>query len=852
MMTKSSCELLLPVGNMKMCLAAIHNGADAIYVGMPEFNARGRSVDHTVSDLKEMIELCHLYGVKVNLAFNVVIFEEEIPEVINLLKQVLPLCPDAIIVQDLGLCLIIKAINPDQIIHASTQMTITNHEAISLLRDLKIKRFVLGREVSINEMKAIREKWSARESSPLELEVFVHGALCVAYSGQCFTSESICGRSANRCQCAQSCRFEYEMIVDGKVKNLIDEKYLVSPHDLCGIAQIPLLCDLEINSFKVEGRLKTPEYVASTARSYRKAIDEYFNKKELSENELKKLKFEMGLTYSRGFFTGWLNGVDHQNLVDGTYSAHRGNFIGSVLKNTGKSIIIKTDYKLKPGDGILFANTSKAQKLEFGSKIFEVKPNGKNWELFFGKNADLKEVRDEYEVYFNSDQTLFNELTKSFEDKNLKKKIPLSIHIETLIGRPLKLTVIDDDEHAVQVFSNLNIEEAIDRPTQLDELKKEITALGNTVFKCRSFNRSGDENIFIHQKELKNIRRLFTEKMMDLRINRSIPPLNFEGHELKNKSSQSFENKNFLNILIREFKNLAPFLEIVEDIRDVLGLVILDYEFGKDYKESVDLLRSHNVKVAIATTRILKPNEYHNFKVIERANPDAILIRNLGALYYFNDISNKRFELRGDFSLNVTNSKTHEYLISKNLKTICASYDLNDQKLKALLQNSQNGTIEVTIHQYMPSFHMEHCVFAAFLSKGSSFRDCGKPCEKHHVELKDQFGNGHFIRADQECRNTMFNALPQSAAKKVLEWSRLGLSEFRFESLNEKSDELKIKILAYADLIRHLKKRDDSDQIDHQYFNEIYEKIGVVERYGLSEGSLSIGKEYKDRKKVKA
>jgi putative protease len=296
-MTKNQkSELLLPVGNMNMCLAAIHNGADAIYVGMPNFNARGRTTDFQVPELREMIEICHLYGVKVNLAFNVVIFEEEFAEIVELLAQVLPLAPDALIVQDIGLAVLVRAMNPNQIIHGSTQMTVTNHEAMTLLDDLKIKRFVLGREVSIPEMKAIKEK------TDRELEVFVHGALCVAYSGQCFTSESIGGRSANRGQCAQSCRFEYDLIVDGKGHDLGDKKYLVSPKDLCGISQIPELLDLGINSFKVEGRLKTPEYVASAAKNYSDAINKKLNKKTFTQKNIEDAKREMGLTYSRGFF----------------------------------------------------------------------------------------------------------------------------------------------------------------------------------------------------------------------------------------------------------------------------------------------------------------------------------------------------------------------------------------------------------------------------------------------------------------------------------------------------------------------------------------------------------------------
>src|SRR5690606_8549453 len=228
-------ELLLPVGNMDMCLAAVHYGADAVYIGVPFFNARGRTTDFSLEDLKEMIDLCHLYGVRVNLAFNVVIFQEEFPKAIELLKAILPMGPDAFIVQDLGLAKLIREMAPHQRIHASTQMTVTNADAIKLVDDLKIDRFVLGRENSIKEINLVKD------ATDKELEVFVHGALCVAYTGQCFTSETLGGRSANRGQCAQSCRLEYELYVDDEKKDLGNKKYLVSPKDLMGIEEIPAL-----------------------------------------------------------------------------------------------------------------------------------------------------------------------------------------------------------------------------------------------------------------------------------------------------------------------------------------------------------------------------------------------------------------------------------------------------------------------------------------------------------------------------------------------------------------------------------------------------------------------------------
>ncbi len=806
-----------------MCLAAIHNGADAIYVGMPHFNARGRTTDFSVTELKEMIDTCHLYGVRVNLAFNVVIFQEEIESVVKLLKEVLPLGPDALIVQDVGLAKLVREMAPNQVIHGSTQMTVTNYEAMSLLSDLKIKRFVLGREVSLSEMRAIKEK------TECELEVFVHGALCVAYSGQCFTSESIGGRSANRGQCAQSCRLEYEMIIDGQKKDMGDLKYLVSPKDLCGIAEIPELLKIGIESFKVEGRLKTPEYVAAAAKNYREAIDTNLSKKQVEE-----AKTEMGLTYSRGFFSGWLHGVDHQQLVDGTFGAHRGVEIGSVLKVEAKTVIVEINRpNLKNGDGILLAGATRGKKTEVGGNLYNIKKlNNQTYELSFGKDFDLKKVQVGFIVYFNHDAVVEKKLTQSYTDKNSKKRIPVEIQVEASIGSKMKVTVTDG-QHFVVVESEEELEAAKESPSTKSSLAEELGALGATCFVLSELELTASKPFYIHQKSLKKIRREFTDLLMAKRV--QVENLEM-GNPLLPVISPVEKKQPKLNVMLREISQVKDFLEFYEKLGETLGVVYLDYEFGKGYAESVAMLKEKGIKVGIATTRILKPNEYYNFKIIERANPDIILCRNLGAVYYFQD---KNFELRGDFSLNVTNSITADYFFNKKLSTLCASYDLSSTQLMDLVVHSKAGQIEVTTHQYMPSFHMEHCVFAAFMSEGSSFKDCGKPCEEHRLELKDQFGNHHQIKADQECRNTMFNATPQSAAKLVPSLINIGVSELRFEALYERGVELSKKILGYKDLIENQNDSLTKDIISH---------IGVLEKYGLSDGSQR-EREYKDRKK---
>lgn len=814
-------ELLLPVGNMKMCLAAIHNGADAIYVGVPHFNARGRTTDFSLEELKEMIDLCHLYGVKVNLAFNVVIFEDELEEARDLIEKIIPLNPDAFIVQDLGLAKLIREICPTQRIHGSTQMTVTNYEAMKLLDDLRIDRFVLGRENSLPEIKLIKE------NTDKELEVFVHGALCVAYSGQCFTSESIGGRSANRGQCAQSCRLDYEMYVDDVKKDMGNKKYLVSPQDLCGIEEVPSLQEIGIHSYKIEGRLKTPEYVATTARNYREVLD------GLSVNYKERSK-DLALTYSRGFFSGWLHGVNHQKLVEGTYSSHRGIEIGILreVKPT-KTLLIESSLEIRAGQGLLFATSP-----EVGDKVFEAKKIKENfYEVKLLHQDSIQKLKKDIRVFMNSDERFEREVQKSFQDREKLKRIPLSIMLKAEAGAPLMLKVIDDENRELILTSESILKPALKIPTTKENFKDELGALGTSPFILKEFETEILGDIFFSQKEMKELRRQMVEKMSALRLQR--PKHEIKHVEVKREKKETSNDSCKLNIILRTKEQVEAFVKALKENRiskEGLGSVALDFEFGKDFAPSVKLLKEEGVRVGIATTRILKPKEYYNFKIIILAKPDFVLARNLGAIHYFK--KETTIPVKVDFSLNITNSWTADYILSKGVETITASYDLNQNQLMDLASSMDASKLEVTLHQYMPEFHMEHCVFAAFLSNGTSFRDCGKPCEKHEVKLKDPYGNWHHLKPDQECRNTFFRATPQSASFLVKDLKYLGVREYRFEALNEKEDVLIHKIQTYQKFL-----------LGKLTSIEVVKEIGVLESYGLSSGQLTKTRQYKDRKK---
>ncbi|MCP4914752.1 MAG: U32 family peptidase [Oligoflexia bacterium] len=815
-------ELLLPVGTKEMCLAAIHNGADAVYMGVPSFNARGRTTDFTIEELKELIELCHLYDVKVLLAFNVLIFEEELDYCLEVLNEIIPLNPDAFIVQDLGLVKLIKEICPEQVVHASTQMTITNAHAIEFLDDLDIKRFVLGREVSLKEIEKVKER------TDKEIEVFVHGALCVAYSGQCLTSESLGGRSANRGQCAQSCRFEYDLIVDGEKYNTNNRNYLVSPQDLCGLNEIEKLTQLQVDCLKVEGRLKGPDYVAACASSYRQELDKMTDQKSRAQNFQKIEK-----SFSRGYFSGWLHGVDHQKLVEGSYGNHRGPLAGIVENITGQTIWLKSNLELNPGMGLIITNPKiSTSNFELGANIYETKQKKDQIGITVAKHIDLSKVQKGMRVFINKDPNNTKDLEKSFTDKTLLKRMPVNIEVYAKLDEPLRIVYQDFQGHTAELLGE-EVQASQKRPTLKEDIEKELSKLSTTCFYLDKIEFETDENIFISNKELKTLRQQAIKDLYQLRIQRPSKDIRTYNFTELEDIDNNIESK--ANVLIRNTNQLQSFLNHVQDI-ETIKYIILDYEFGKDYAADIERVRAKGLSVAIATTRILKPNEYHHLKVLIRLNPDAILVRNLGAINFLRE-NNYQGDLFGDFSLNVSNSLSYEYLSKKGLSSLCLSYDLNAKQISNLIAHCNPSKLEITIHQYMPEFHMEHCVFAAFLSNGSSFKDCGKPCEEHKVELKDPYGNFHTLAADQECRNTLFKNSPQAAISSLKGWIDNGVSHFRIEGLNESGEELARKYDLYASFI--------NDLIDE---DELKDKLNVLEKFGVTEGQLLFNDNYQDRK----
>ncbi len=359
-------ELLAPAGDRECIRAAVENGADAVYFGLNVgLNARARAQNLPLSELPEVMSDLHRRGVKGYVTLNTLVFTDELDHAESLVRSIAAAGVDAVLVQDLGLARVIRDVTPELAIHASTQMTMTSAECIREIEDLGIERVVLARELSVAEIRAISN------DTTLELEAFVHGALCVAYSGQCLTSESLGGRSANRGQCAQACRLPYDLVCDGEDVDLGAMKYLLSPQDLAAYALAADLIDAGVSCFKIEGRLKTPEYVANITRHYRAAIDAAVSRQPspVSDDDVR----EMELSFSRGFSPGWLGGCDHKMLVPGLSSSKRGVLLGEVVSVGRRGVTVRLSAPVKPGDGVVFEGDRAAGE-EQGGRVLQARP----------------------------------------------------------------------------------------------------------------------------------------------------------------------------------------------------------------------------------------------------------------------------------------------------------------------------------------------------------------------------------------------------------------------------------------------------------------------------------------------
>jgi putative protease len=820
-------ELLSPAGDRSCMVAAIENGADAVYFGLRRHNARIRATNFEGDDLADVMTLLHRRGVRGYVTLNTLVFSHELPDVEASVRELALAGVDAVIIQDLGLARLIRAMAPDMEIHASTQMSITSEEGVRLAAELGCSRVILARELSLAEIGKIRNQ------TDMPLEVFVHGALCVAYSGQCLTSEALGGRSANRGQCAQACRMPYQIICDGEAVDLGEAQYLLSPQDLAAFDLIPRLIELGVASLKIEGRLKSAEYVANITRHYRQAIDGAWTGRP-AEFTLTDIQ-EMELSFSRGFSHGFLDGTDHKILVRGDYAKKRGFLLGRVEAITRTGVRLASAAPVKPGDGVVFDGDDAGSEAvaEQGGRIYEVMTlSSDRIELRFGRDAiDLGRLRVGQRLWKTDDPELTTRLRQSYQGPP-SRLVDLDFEVQAKLGLPLRIAARTATGYHASVQTPFPLEPARSQGADAALFRDQLGRLGGTIYRLRSLRAVVDGSPMVPKSVLNQLRRdlvarldqaAATPPIWSLAAGSVLPallgPITAE-RDCQRSERLPRQSSPELSVLCRLTSQVEAAVALG------IGTVYADYQDIKAYASAVAAARRGGASIYLATPRIEKPGEANLFRYLVKLGADGILVRNAGGLYF---CAEQGVPFVADFSLNAANPLTVELFKNRGATRVTASYDLNIGQLADLLDAVPPNWLEVVIHQQIPMFHMEHCVYCAFLSPGTDSTNCGRPCDHHDVRLRDRVGTEHPLKADVGCRNTLYNAVPQTAAEFLPRLLGHGALHLRIEFLDDSAASVERTLGLYRELL-----------VGACDAKRLWRELKVSSQYGVTRGALAV------------
>ena len=720
-------ELLVPVGNMDSLKAAVMNGVDAIYLGGKRFGARAFAGNFNDEEMISAIHFAHLYGVKIYVTVNTVVFESELEDVYNYCLFLHKTGVDALIVQDLGLMSLLKRRLPNLEIHASTQVHNVSESGLRILEDLNVKRVVFARELSLATIDSYK--------TSMEKEIFIHGALCVSYSGECLFSSVLLGRSGNRGECAQVCRLPYKLLENDEFVKT-DSKYLLSTKELKTVSKFKEIMDSSVKSLKIEGRMKSPEYVACVTRLYRNLIDYYYGKDCL---RVSKYEEDLKVIFNRQYTYGYLFNATNDEIINIHTSNHVGVHLGKVFKVTNKYIYIKLDSQLNQGDGIRINETNDGMIVNFlydeSLKLTSVCKNSAVID-----NKIKASVGDS--VNKTSDITIINKYREL-----PVRKVDIDVmftHNENCATLEITdgINVVKKEADIVFPSKNISIKK--------EDIIKQLSKLGNTPFKIANISVGEFESKFINIKDLNAIRRNAVEELIFIRENSKKEVIQRKDNEEMHKNS--LEEKLTLSVLVRDEEQLLKCLTYFDRI------YVIDRNLYNLYKD--------NPKIY-----------YRGSRIYEKTNIKNTLATELGEIYDGAKIS--------DYFLNITNHETLDYL-SKYVDINTLSIELEDDNIERIMKHN-NYNVEMLLYSTFELMITKYCPVNKVANKDTV---CTK-CMKNEYKLVDRNGSKYPIKTDVKNHLThILDSKVTNNLEKLKYYYNLGIRNFRIELNSEDSKEI--------------------------------------------------------------
>lgn len=765
-------ELLAPVGSFDALKAAVQNGANAVYLGGKDFSARASANNFDREELIEAVKYAHIRDVRVFVTTNTLIKQDEIEDFVEYAKFLYDIDVDALIMQDIGVAMLIHDLLPDFELHASTQMVAHSLEDVQYLESIGFKRVVLARELTVDEIKYICD------NTNVDIEIFVHGALCVCYSGGCLMSSMIGNRSGNRGRCAQPCRQKYTMIDISTGEEIHSNgEYLLSTKDLNTIEDVDKIIETGVLSLKIEGRMKKPEYVATVINSYRNAIDEYQSTKKV--NISTETMEDLYTIFNRKFTKGLILGEVGEDVMNSNVPNNQGLYVGKVVdyNKKAKRLKIKLEGTLKKGDGINLGGGTIGRIIK-GKEIAQIGYKGETIELDF-----IGEARKNQPVFKTSDTNLIDKAQKTYtQDKEFAKSL-IDAEITIKLGEYPELKLIDKNNNSVTVKGDKLVEKALKVALGEEKIETQIKKLGNTPYELDDLKINLDEGVSMPISLINQMRREAIELLDEARI--PVKDRAYKDSKIKYSPKKYAKDTNSNSKIRVKINNIEALKSIIN-----LDIDMIYYEDVATLEQAMAMATANNKKLIYSAPRIVRNKEYKRLEKSNEYCKENVQISALGQVKYYKENSeNVYFDV--DYYLNPFNSETINHYKKEGATTVCISQELNIHEIKETTKYT-DMEIETVAYGYIPMMLSEYCPMGVVARSCKKDKRCAT-CKESKYVLRDFKGEEYRISQDLFCRSTIYNSIANCLINNLDELSDAGINVFRLDFTHE-SPELISKI----------------------------------------------------------